>query len=236
MDPSSPVILTISTQILLSVVLPAVQGQKLSEPAIEKRLEMIESGRVDEGKAQLPSLLTRYQHHPGVLYLQGVLTSDGTQAVKIFHSIIDNFPTSEWADDALYKIYQYHYSLGLYKTAIQKYGQLKRDYPRSPYLTRGEPRGITRAEDEEERVSSPHSSESGGFAVQVGAFSTAENANKQKIFFQNIGESVDILNKVKSGRSFYLVWIGNFRSYEEARKFANELKARYKIEPIVVER
>lgn len=212
------------------------QGQELSEPAIQKRLEMIKNGQTDELKAELPSLLTRYQNHPGVLYLQGVLTSDGPEAVKIFQSIVDNFPKSEWADDALYKIYQYYYSIGLYKTAAQKYERLKQAYPSSAYLVHGEPRGTDREAEAVERLGSAGSSDGGTYAVQVGAFSTAENASKQKRFFHSVGYPVEILNKVKRGKSYYLVWVGSFKSYDEACKLRNEMKGKYKIEPIVVGR
>jgi tetratricopeptide (TPR) repeat protein len=212
------------------------QGQDLNEPAIRKRLEMIKNGQTEELRAELPSLLTKYQNHPGVLYLQGVLTSDGPEAVKIFQSVVDNFPKSEWADDALYKIYQYYYSIGLYKTAAQKYQRLKQAYPGSPYLVHGEPRGTNREAEAVERLGSAGSSDGGTYAVQVGAFSTAENASKQKRFFHSVGYAVEILNKVKRGKSYYLVWIGNFKSHDEARKFRNEMRGKYKIEPIVVER
>ena len=104
-----------------------------SEPDIQKRLEMIEQGQGEQVKAELPTLLTNYQNNPGVMYLQGVLTTDGTEAAKIFQSIVDNFPKSEWADDALSKLYQYYYSIGLYKTADQKMAQLKQEYPYSAY-------------------------------------------------------------------------------------------------------
>jgi len=211
-------------------------GQELSKSAIEKRLEMIKNGQTDEVKAELPSLLTKYQNDPGVLYLQGVLTADGSEAVKVFQSVVDNFPKSEWADDALYKTYQYYYSIGLYKTAAQRYEQLKQVYPSSPYLVHERPRGAEQEAEAVEKPSSASGSDSGTYAVQVGAFSTAENASKQKRFFHNVGYPVEILNKVKRGRSYYLVWIGNFKSYDEARKFRNEMKGKYKIEPIVVER
>jgi tetratricopeptide (TPR) repeat protein len=210
------------------------QAQELSVTAIEKRLEMIKGGRVDEVKTELPSLITKHQNDPGVLYLQGVLTSDGSQAVKIFQSVVDNFPKSEWADDALYRTYQYYYSIGLYKTAGQKYEKLRQSYPNSPYLVHEAPRSVDREADAVEKPTG--GSEGGTFAVQVGAFSTAENANKQKRFFHNVGYPVEILNKVKRGKSYYLVWIGNFKSYDEARKFRSEMKGKYKIEPIVVER
>jgi tetratricopeptide (TPR) repeat protein len=220
----------------LAVGSRTAQGQQLKEPAIEKRLEMIKNGQTDELKAELPSLLTRYQNHPGVLYLQGVLTSDGPEAVKIFQSIVDNFPKSGWADDALYRIYQYYYSIGLYKTAAQKYERLKQAYPNSPYLVHGAPRATDREAEAVEGLGSARSSDSGTYTVQVGAFSTAENAGKQKRFFHSVGYPVEIRNKVKQGKSYYLVWIGNFKSYDEARKFRNEMKGKYKIEPIVVER
>jgi tetratricopeptide (TPR) repeat protein len=231
----------VGNRVLLVAFLPAVFGglaraQDLSSSVIEKRLEMIRNGQVDEVKAELPTLLTRHQNEPGVLYLQGLLTSDGLEAVKIFQSVVDNFPKSDWADDALYKVYQYYYSLGGYKTAAQKLEQLKRFYPNSPYLVKGEAREVAERGAESDKLESVRTSEGGAFAVQVGAFSTAENANKQKRLLGNVGQPVDILNKVKHGRSYYLVWVGNFKSYEEALKVSNEMKRKYNIEPIVVER
>ena len=197
---------------------------------------MIKNGQVDEVKAELPSLLTKYQNDPGVLYLQGLLANDGSDAVKIFQSVLDNFPKSEWADDAFYRIYQYYYALGLYKTADQKYGQLRQRYPNSPYLAHETRGGVSQQTEEAENPKSPRESGGGTFAVQVGAFSSIGNANKQKKFLHNIGHPIEVLNKVKRGKSFYLVWIGNFKSYDDARKFSTEVKGRYKIEPIVVER
>lgn len=222
--------------VVQAVGLQVTQRHELSESSIENRLEMIRSGRADEVKSELSSLITKHQNDPGILYLQGVLTSDGSEAAKIFQSVVDNFPRSEWADDALYRTYQYYYSIGSYKTAVQKYDKLKQAYPNSPYLTHETPQSIDREADGVEKPKSSVGSEEGTFAVQVGAFSTAENASKQKRFFHNVGYPVEVLNKVKRGKSYYLVWIGSFKSYDEARKFRNEMRGRYKIEPIVVER
>jgi tetratricopeptide (TPR) repeat protein len=222
--------------LLVLLVFTPTQGQELNEAAIQRRLELIKNGQANEVKAELPSLLTKYQNDPGVLYLQGVLTSDGSEAVKVFQSVVDNFPKSEWADDALYRAYQYYYSIGLYKTATQKYDQLKQAYPSSSYLSPGELSLANRETEAVEKPGSTRDADNGTFAVQVGAFSTAENANKQKRFFHNVGYPVEILNKVKRGKSFYLVWIGNFKGNDEARKFGSELKRKYKIDTIVVER
>lgn len=112
----------------------SVRAQETVEPDIQKRIDLIKRGNIEQVRAELPSLLERYPNNPGILYLQGMLTSNGGEAVRTFQNLVDNFPKSDWADDALYKIYQYYYALGLYKTADQKLEKLRQDYPHSPYL------------------------------------------------------------------------------------------------------
>jgi len=46
----------------------------------------------DQVKAEIPSLLSKYPNNPGVLYLQAQTTSEGAEAVRIYQSIVDNFP------------------------------------------------------------------------------------------------------------------------------------------------
>ena len=79
-------------------------------------------------------MLSKYPDDPGVLYLEALLTTDGSAATRIYQAIVDSHPKSEWADASLYKVYQFYYSLGLYKTADLKMAQLQREYPDSKYL------------------------------------------------------------------------------------------------------
>ena len=209
-----------------------------SGPDIQKRLEMIEKGQVDQVKAELPTLLTNYQNNPGVMYLQGVLTTDGTEAAKIFQSIVDNFPKSEWADDALYKLYQYYYSIGLYKTADQKMAQLKQDYPYSAYAT-DQPKAAKEAPAESPDVVKSKSTVqkfSTSFTVQVGAFSTLQRAEELKDFFEGKGYSSNIFTMVTNGKKLHKVWVGEFQNQEDARRFSAEIKKKFSLESIVVAR
>ena len=222
--------------LLLWMVIPVV-GQS-SGPDIQKRLEMIEKGQVEQVKAELPTLLTNYQNNPGVMYLQGVLTSDGTEAVKIFQSVVDNFPKSEWADDALYKLYQYYYSIGLYKTADQKIAQLKQDYPYSAYaVDQSTTSKITTTENADSiKPKSTVQKFSTSFTVQVGAFSTLPRAEELKSFFEGKGYSSNIFTMVTNGRKLHKVWIGEFQNQDEARLFGAEVKKKFSLESIVVAR
>ncbi|HTX19541.1 MAG TPA: SPOR domain-containing protein [Bacteroidota bacterium] len=120
--------------LVLSFALTAPVFAQLSEPEVRKRLDFIYNGQAERVRIELPTLQKQYPNDPGVAYLDAILTTDGVTAVKKFQTIVDQFPQNEWADDALYKVYQYYYSVGLYKTADEKFQQLKEQYPNSLYV------------------------------------------------------------------------------------------------------
>lgn len=216
------------------------QSEKNNEPDIQRRLEMIERGQEESVKAELPNLMTNYQNHPGVLFLQAVLTTDGTEAAKIYQSIVDNFPKSEWADDALYKLYQYYYSIGLYKTADQKIDQLKRDYPFSAYAADEALATEKKARTQEQPavIKKPGAIEkyTAVFTVQVGAFSTLQNAEELKTRFEREGYVSNIFTIVKNGKKLHKVWVGEFQTQDEAKRFSGEMKKKFNLDSMVVSR
>jgi len=243
-------------------------------------IDRLNNGQVDEVKKALPDLVAKYQNNPGVIYLQGRLASNGIEAVKLYQALVTNFPKSEWADDALYRICQYYYAMGLYRTAEAKLAQLKRDYPNSPFASKtfdqkSSPLGKNEAQAASEgpdgggapqdssaviqprspsvkaepEISVPPKTLSkaqtmktspterqGKYALQVGAFTTAANADKQKSFFENLGYTVEMTNKVRDGKSYYVVWVGSFNTPDGARGIARQIRSKYKIDSIVVER
>ncbi len=228
---------------------------------VNKYIRMIESGEIDKAAEESANLISANPNHPGILYLQGRLSTDGIEALKFYQAIVDNFPKSEWADDALYKIYQYYYAVGLYRTAELKWKHLQKEYPQSPYLKSPLSKDIKSISDEiavtseqdtiktqppikiiEQSVSieptpkQPEATQASVYTVQVGAFSTLENAKKQEKFFLDLGYEVELTNKIRAGKSLYLVWVGNFRSAEEAKKLKDEIKQKYKIESITVQK
>lgn len=112
-----------------------MRSQDLSDLDIQTRLDMIKNGNAEKVRLELPRLEVQYPNNAGVLYLQAVLTSNGTEAVKYYQKIVDTYPNSKWAEDALYKIYQYYYAMGFYRTAEHKLDLLRQNYPNSPYVT-----------------------------------------------------------------------------------------------------
>ena len=230
---------------LLLVVLAVVSRPATSQeapPPIERYVAMIESGQGDPVRLELPALLARYPGNPGVLYLQALLTKEGPDAVRLYQSIVDNHPSSEWADDALHKIYLFYQAIGLYRTAELKQKQLKRDYPTSRYAAAAA--GGAGAEPAPEPAPPAGQTQpatrppaiAGQFTLQVGAYSTQVNANKQKLFFEDLGYSVEVINKVKDGRSLFSVNVGSYATYDDAKAKSAELKRMYNIDSFVVTR
>jgi cell division septation protein DedD len=228
-------------------------------PDVQQLVDLVNRGQGDVVKAELPSLLTRYPNNPGILYVQALLTSEGAEAVRMYQSIVDNFPKSEWADDALYKVYQFYYSLGLYRTAELKMAQLKREYPSSKYITSSAgPEAVKPAAEAQKPQQKPagtpppvkptaapqvpaespalQAGETGLFSLQVGAYTALTNADRQKKYFEERGYTAEVISRVRDGRSMYVVLVGAYRTYDEAKARAAEIKQRLNIDSFVLSR
>ncbi len=219
-------------------------------PDVKKYVAMVDRGEAEKVRAELPDLLSKYPNNPGVLYIQALVTVDGAEAVRIYQSIVDNFPKSEWAPPALYKVYQFYYALGLYRTAEMKMNQLKKDYPGSSFARSVPDTGVTRPAEEENRAEPAQLDTTAGatqtaaglqgpgsdFALQVGAYTAQVNAEKQKLFFENLGYPVEVISKVKDNRSLFLVLVGTFPSYDAAKAKGADIKKKYNIDSFVIAR
>jgi hypothetical protein len=223
------------------ILIPSLRCQTSNrEPDINHRLEMIEKGQGEAVRAELPALMTNYQNNPGLMYLQAVLTTDGTEAAKLYQNIVDNFPKSEWGDDALYKLYQYYYSIGLYKTADQKLTQLKEEYPFSAYATEqnlvAEEKPTEKEKPADVKPKGTVQKFATNFTIQVGAFSTLQNAGELKAKFEKEGYPSNIFTIVSHGKKLHKVWVGEFQTYTEAKEFAAEVKKKFNLTAMVVSR
>ncbi len=255
---------TLYLSLLLHVLGAAIVFAQMPGAEVRKRLDFIYSGQAERVRIELPSLEKQYPNDAGVEYLDAILTTDGAAAVKKFQAIVDQSPQSEWADAALYKVYQYYYSAGLYKTADKKFEQLKQQYPNSLYVVGAvkdqKPAAVQQAPAAEaklpdttaqKRAEQPASIEPAKkttsdssatvtvahtFAVQAGAYSTEKKAQKQVDFFLTINKKAVITTKVSGGKSLYIVSIEGFSSEQDARDFITELKLKYNIESIIVAR
>jgi cell division protein FtsN len=76
----------------------------------------------------------------------------------------------------------------------------------------------------------------GKYTLQVGAFSTSANAEKQKLLLDSYGQPIEIKSSVRNGRTLYLVHVGSFQTPEEARSVAKDIQLKYNVQSMVVEK
>ncbi len=231
--------------LLVLVILPL--GAQDAE--VQRYVEMVQNGRTEEVRREGPSLLERYPNDPGVLYVQALVTKEGAEAARIYQSIVDNFPKSRYADAALYRVYQFYYALGLYRTAELKLNQLKAQYPDSRYLKVAagdtvnlpeEPQAaVPRAVRDSVAVVPPAPAApavQGAFVLQVGAYGAQANAEKQRKFFADLGYPVEMITKVRDTKTLFVVLVGRYASYDEARAQGTEIRKKYRVDTMVVQR
>jgi cell division septation protein DedD len=247
--------------LMMAALCAALTRVSAQDAEVEKYIGMINAGRVEEVRGEIPALLAKYPNDPGVLYVQALATKDGAEAARIYQSVVDNFPKSKYADGSLYRLYQFYYALGLYRTADLKLAQLRKEYPNSRYLTASgvvDPAALSEeSEPAAPQETAPPAAPPGGqaapspaavvpaaappiqapgFTLQAGAFSALANAEKQKALFEKLGYDVEMITKVKDTRTLYVVRVGTYPSVDAARAKAAEIKKSQKIDCMVVPR
>lgn len=72
------------------------------------------------------------------------------------------------------------------------------------------------------------------YRIQIGAFSLQENAWRKQEFFENEGYEVEIEKRESTTTPLFLVRVGGYENYEEARQALSLLKTRYPSEEGIV--
>jgi len=80
---------------------------------------MIEKGKYDYVRENLATLKMKHPNDPDVMFLSGLVTYDGEDALNIFTDFINKYPRHDKADNASIKIIEYNYTRGLYNKSIK---------------------------------------------------------------------------------------------------------------------
>ena len=78
---------------------------------------LVQKGRLDEVRENLPDLVSRYSNDPGVLYLQALVNKNGESSLLQYQELIKNYSDSEYAALSSMKIGEYLFARGLYSQA-----------------------------------------------------------------------------------------------------------------------
>lgn len=115
---------------------PFIFTSYLSAQTFDKYFQLIAEGRIQEVRDQLLELKSKYPYAPAIPYMQVLMNDDGDSSIIQFRQFIENFPDSEYTDDAQMKIGEYMYARGLYSQASQQLKKIPVKYIDSDHLQR----------------------------------------------------------------------------------------------------
>jgi len=215
-------------------------GQEID---IVPALKEIEKGNITEARTLLRNFLLQSPNDPSVMFLDAVLTSDGNNAINKYEAIYKNSPNCKYADAALYRIFSYYYSLGIYNKATSYLDELKSSYPNSPYIKAAD---RTMPDDEilveqsaeetskpkvvsEPKIQTPTEEKNGDILVQAGAFLNLNNAKNLQTQIESDGYKTSLNAKEVGGSVLNVVVIENLQNQTEAEKILEYLKSKFKL-------
>ena len=206
-------------------------------------LKDIESGELEEAQTIYRNLKAKYPNDANVNFLDAVLTENGEEALHKYSLVFTKHPKSQFADAALYRVFSYYYSLGIYNKAEKYLTQLKETYPSSPYIkaadrTLPSEDFFVKTEFKEPKVETAPPprvyEEKYNYTIQAGAFLNKKNANNLKSKFEAKGIYSNVYPKEVGGSLLNIVVVGKFIDPNSAQPILEELKKDYKLNGRVV--
>lgn len=231
--------------ILILLALTFSQSVFSQEIDIVPYLKQIERGESEAVKSLLPKLKKDNPQSANLIFLEGVLTENGQEAVSIYQNFVEKYPNNTYADAALYRIYSYYFALGLYSTADKTLNELRQKYPDSPYIRMAISQEETKEEktipDETESIETQKPTQVKNdvdykFTVQAGAFVKIENAQGLKSELEAEGINCEMKDKTVGGTTFHVIYAGKFQSKADAEKFLQQLNTRFNLNGRIVEK
>ena len=220
---------------IAAVLCAAVSGTTAQQGNLQiiEYVRMVARGNGELVSSKLPDLKKKYSHDPSIYYLEGLTATDGIQAIKYFRIVTDSFPQNEWTDDALARTAEISRSIGLPELVNRSIDRLEKEYPESPYIKRNYISAIRLASNGSPSAPLPERVQT-EYTVQVGAFSQRENAERLRQRLEKEGYKTDIYGNLLDGKNLlYLLWVGSFKSPDEARKQIQSLKIKLNIDGVL---
>ncbi|MFZ1730353.1 MAG: SPOR domain-containing protein [Bacteroidota bacterium] len=207
--------------VLLGWVMPFDVAQAQARRDIAVLVAQAKTGAVDEVSKLLPALKKSHPDKAGVLFLEALLESNAEKAVELYQRVADEYSGSEWSDDALYRLYQYSFAVGAYRTARSYIERISKDYPKSPFLTREQ----QAAAKEAAAATKGSAAKEANSTTQTSAAKSAA-AREKDASTSSAGSDAAAGDDANGTDGSYAVQVGAYSREADARKQMDDLKTK----------
>ncbi|MCX6140978.1 MAG: SPOR domain-containing protein [Candidatus Kapabacteria bacterium] len=101
---------------------------------VKAYIQQVASGWTSDAKKALPDLLVDSPDDPGVLFLHASLVEDPKKATPLLERVVDAFPKSEWADDAMARLVVFAATKNDAEKAKKTFAKMREQYSLSDLL------------------------------------------------------------------------------------------------------
>ncbi|RMF33256.1 MAG: hypothetical protein D6747_07315 [Chlorobiota bacterium] len=208
----------------VSIAFATTIGLHGQTAAIRAKILAVAEGHADDVRRELPALVKEHPNDPGVLFLSAIVEPDGARAVEVYKRIVREYPASEWADDAQWRIVQYYALLRDTVHARAALADFQQRFPMSEFFIHAQDIVRTTVGLAPEAIEPQRTSERGStsdtatqerYTLQIGAYSTKETAENEAQRFRAQRLRVEVIEKAPS---LYAVTIGDYTSRAAAEK------------------
>lgn len=220
---------------------------------IQTFLTQIANGWTSDARRALPDLLIDRPNDPEVMFLHATLVDDATKALPMYQRIVDAYPKSEWADDALFRIVAYYCIKRETEKARAAFLILRDSYSQSLLLGAaadllrmtvglppiGEKKSeVAKAEkaDTEKRLVPETPSAVRPYSIQVGSYSTPDKAQAMSEEFTKKRMKTRIAEKNINSAKRWVIQVGEYESEDAAKTDVSAVRDICKCRAFVVKR
>ena len=200
----------------------------------------------DELKGRLPQIAAHDRGHPAVLFYQAFLESNADTAQALYKKVIAAAPNTAFAEQALFRLGQYHFSMQQYGKARSFFSALFKKYPQSvwrddaqylyclcvaaqgktdsarvfltAFVQKSQSPYIDQAVLDLEQLGGAMPPVDDYFTLQIALFDNREEAQQAVQKLAHVFSHVEILEQPETSR--LAVTVGRFSSRERAQRYA----------------
>lgn len=88
----------------VAAIVVATNTVSAQKTPVKTYIQQVAKGWTSDAKKALPDLLIDQPDDPSVTFLHASLVEDPERAMPLFERIVQNYPSNEWADDALLRL------------------------------------------------------------------------------------------------------------------------------------
>lgn len=247
---------------VVAAIVVATNTVSAQKTPVKTYIQQVAKGWTSDAKKALPDLLIDQPDDPAVTFLHATLVEDPERAMPLFERIVQNYPSNEWADDALLRLILHACIKKDAEKAKTQFRKMRDLFSNSdllpvaydamrmsvgvPPATASTATASTAASNTatsstataKPATTTPATAETATVVYTLATLTTENKADADKLVndFKKKRMRVRLADKTIKGKRNYIVEVGEYATEVDAAKDIEAVRAVCKCKPTVVKR